>query len=133
MINSRKYTLHIREGQNWDKFGDFLNKAFSGSGFEIKLYSDKDVREIGDFCSVYGKVEPFTLEEIFPKDNIYISKNYIMLPVEQADALTKALELHLSMPSIVPYTEAYPVKHSLYSRLKDVTVKLLSLVKFLRK
>ncbi|MBK8455592.1 MAG: hypothetical protein IPL34_20140 [Thiofilum sp.] len=149
---SNKYTLHIREGQNWDKFGDFLNKEFSGSDFEIKLYSDKAVRDIGDFCTMYGKGGPFTLEEIFPKDNIYISKDSIMLPIEQAEALIKSFRVHLStdsiygarlpynkytsvmhpysiddytlMPSIVPYTQYNPVKHSMWHWIKNKVAKL---------
>ncbi len=119
-VDALRITMSIAVKQ----LADDLRRAAGGSDFELKV---SDCVSANEFVLV---PKPMFMPRQNDLDHVL---NSIMLPKEQADALIKALEVPISMPSIVPYTEAYPVKHSLYSRFKNIAVKFISSMKFLSK
>lgn len=138
---SRKYTIYVRGGQNWPQFADDLRGAAGGSDFELKISdcvsADEFVLEPrqedhGYTFTPNGPIKNRPLEVEYPGMVPSFTEEY----KTEYNALYNTIrytDFDVLMPCIIPYTEAYPVKHSLYSRLKYIAIKLLSLVKFLSK
>ena len=110
-VDALRITMSIAVKQ----LADDLRRAAGGSDFELKV---SDCVSANEFVLV---PKPMFMPRQNDLDHVL---NSIMLPKEQADALIKALEVPISMPCIIPYTEAYPVKKSMWHWFKNKVAKL---------